>query len=112
MVAVQELGFCSIGRVFVFQPNPGQIRIDKKNSKSMNLRFAFLPLREAQNKPEWKLMRRNVMFSTGRPGSLYSQFGCIFGKILESSVLYQIKKEKILQQQPKTYFASRVLMGL
>lgn len=52
------------------------------------------------------------MFSTGRPGSLYSQFGCVFGKILESSVLYQIKKEKILQQQPKTYFASRVLMGL
>lgn len=36
----------------------------------MNLQFAFLPLREAQDKTEWKLIRRNLTFSTERLGFL------------------------------------------
>lgn len=60
----------------------------------MNLQFAFLPLREAQDKTEWKLIRRNLMFSTERPGILFVRsLESYLGKPLND--LYEIlKKEK------------------
>lgn len=59
----------------------------------MNLQFAFLSLREAQDKTEWKLIRRNLMFSTERPGILcVLSLESYLGKPL--NVLYEIKKKK------------------
>lgn len=55
----------------------------------MILQFAFLALREAQDKAEWKLIRMNLLFSTERPGILYIlSLESYLGKPL--NILYEI----------------------
>lgn len=72
----------------------------------MNLQFAFLPLREAQDKTEWKLIRRNLTFSTERPGFL-----CVLS--LESYLGKPLNVlDKILKRKNKNPVATKELFCL
>lgn len=87
MVAIQRLGFCSTGRVFVIHPNPEQIRTEKRNSWSMILHFAFFPFERGTGR-DWMEVNKNEshVFHWDTKHSFYSQFGILFGKTLECSL--------------------------
>lgn len=94
MVAIQRLGFCSTGRVFVIHPNPEQIRTEKRNSWSMILHFAFFSFERGTGR-DWMEVNKNEshVFHWETKRSFYSQFGILFGKTFECS-LWDLKKKK------------------
>lgn len=70
-------------------------------SQSINLQSVFLPSQETQNKPEWQLVRKNLMFSTERPDILvFSVWKSVCEKNLNCLCVITLRKKK---QKKKSY---------